>query len=458
MRKVKIKNSDAWLSNEEFGKIYGRTKNIGAITLGCKVNQYETEAMIESFENNKYNIVEYNEFAEIYIINTCTVTNIGDRKSRQIIRRALDINPDAFIAVVGCYSQIAPQKVMDMEGVSLVVGTSERANIVKLVEDTIAKNQKTNRVKDIMDIKEFEEMSVKGYKNKTRAFVKIQEGCEQYCTYCIIPYARGHIRSRKLNSILEEVNGLANNGFKEIVLTGIHVASYGKDLKDVDLLDVIEEVHKCVDIERIRMSSIEPNIITDDFIKKLKKLPKVCRHFHLSLQSGCNETLRRMNRKYTTEEYANVVKNLRQAFSDVAITTDLIVGFPGETKEEFEKTKSFVEQIKFSSIHIFKFSPREGTPAARFENQINPQIKEERSKIINKIALKNEEMYRTQFIGKYMKILYEQNYGKDKNYYEGLTDNYLKVIAKSNEDIRGKILDTILKKAEKDCIKGTIVK
>jgi threonylcarbamoyladenosine tRNA methylthiotransferase MtaB len=265
-------------------------RKVAFYTLGCKVNQYETEAMIESFETAGYQIVSYEEYADVYIINTCTVTNMGDKKSRQITRRALDSNPDAFIAVVGCYAQVSPDKVIGIEGVKLVIGTNDRAKIVELVEYAMEKEEKINLVSDIMEVKEFEEMSIKNYKNRRRAFLKIQEGCDQYCSYCIIPYARGHIRSRKPESILEEVKQLAKNGFKEIVLTGIHVASYGRDLGDTSLIEVIELLHEVKGIERIRMSSIEPKTLNDDFIARIAKLPKICRHFHLSLQSGCDAT------------------------------------------------------------------------------------------------------------------------------------------------------------------------
>lgn len=431
-------------------------KRAAFYTLGCKVNQYETEAMIESFENAGYETVDYTEYADVYIINTCTVTNMGDRKSRQIIRRALDLNPDAFVAVVGCYSQIAPAEVLEIPGVSLVVGTNERSRIVELVEYAMKKEEKLNLVNDIMEVREFEEMSIKNYKSRTRAFLKIQEGCDQYCTYCIIPYARGHIRSRKPESIVAEVKELAENGFKEVVLTGIHVASYGKDLGDTSFIAIIEQVHQVEGIERIRMSSVDPNVMTDEFLGRLKKLPKICRHFHLSLQSGCDETLKRMNRKYTTEEYKRVVGKLREAFDDVAITTDLIVGFPGETEEEFQKTAAFVEEISFSAMHVFKYSPREGTPAAKYKDQVKPQVKEARSKLITSIAKKNEEKFKKSFIDRSMKVLYEQPIDEKGALYEGLTDNYIRVVSESGSDIKGKILETVMLELKEDSLSGKI--
>lgn len=431
-------------------------KKAAFYTLGCKVNQYETEAMTESFENAGYEIVDYSEFADVYIINTCTVTNMGDRKSRQIIRRARENNPEALVAVVGCYSQIAPGEVLEIPEVGLVVGTDERSRMVELVEYAMKKEEKLNMVNDIMKVREFEEMSIKSYKSRTRAFLKIQEGCDQYCTYCIIPYARGHIRSRKPDSIIAEVKELAKNGFREIVLTGIHVASYGRDLGNTSLIDIIEKVHEIDGIQRIRMSSVDPNVMTDDFIERLSYLPKICGHFHLSLQSGCDETLKRMNRKYTTGEYRKTVKKLREVFTDVAITTDLIVGFPGETDEEFQKTVDFIEEIAFSAMHVFKYSQRSGTPAAKYINQIKPQVKDARSKVITAIAEKNEEKFKKTFIGRCKSVLYEHPIHYEQSLFEGLTDNYIRVVSESQEDIRGKIIQTTLMELKEDYMTGSI--
>ena len=431
-------------------------KKAAFYTLGCKVNRYETEAMTESFENAGYEIVDYSEFADVYIINTCTVTNMGDRKSRQIIRRAREKNPEALVAVVGCYSQTAPGEVLEIPEVSLVVGTDERSRMVELVEYAMQKEEKLNMVNDIMKVREFEEMPIKSYKSRTRAFLKIQEGCDQYCTYCIIPYARGHIRSRKPDSIIAEVKELAENGFREIVLTGIHVASYGKDLGNTSLIDIIEKIHEIDGIRRIRMSSVDPNVMTDGFIERLSRLPKICGHFHLSLQSGCDETLKRMNRKYTTGEYRRVVEKLREVFADVAITTDLIVGFPGETEEEFQKTVDFVEEIAFSGMHVFKYSQRSGTPAAKYENQVKPQVKDARSKVITAIAEKNEEKFKKAFIGRSKPVLYEQPFDGQKSLFEGLTDNYIRVVSESQEDIKGKIIETVLMELKEDYMTGSI--
>lgn len=431
-------------------------RKVAFYTLGCKVNQYETEAMIESFETAGYQTVDYEEYADVYIINTCTVTNMGDKKSRQIIRRALDSNPDAFIAVVGCYAQVSPDKVIGIQGVKLVIGTSERAKIVDLVDYAMEKEEQVNMVSDIMEVREFEEMSIKNYKNRRRAFLKIQEGCDQYCSYCIIPYARGHIRSRRPESILEEVKQLAMNGFKEVVLTGIHVASYGRDLEDTSLIDVIELLHGVDGIERIRMSSVEPKTLNDDFIERLTKLPKICRHFHLSLQSGCDATLKRMNRKYSTEEYIRVVNHLREVYPEVAITTDIIVGFPGETEEEFKCTVDFIKMVDFSAMHVFKFSPREGTPAAKYENQVAPNIKEQRSKVITTIAKERKFAFESKFLNTKMDVLFEFMIDPQNNIYEGHTDNYIRVFAASEQNIKGMILPVELKAIKEDYVEGKL--
>ncbi len=427
-------------------------------TLGCKVNQYETEAMVEAFDKKGYKIVEYDNYSDIYIINTCTVTNMGERKSRQIIRRALDYNKDAFIAVVGCYSQIAPQEVSNIEGVQLIVGTDNRAKIVELVEDAIKKNEKINVVSDIMQINKFEELAISQYKNRTRAFIKIQEGCDQYCSYCVIPYARGHVRSRSKESIMEEVKTVAKNGYSEVVLTGIHIGSYGKDLDGTRLIDIIESIHEVERIERIRMSSLEPNTLDKSFVNRLSKLNKICEHFHLSMQSGCDETLKRMNRKYTVGEFRDVVKNLRNTFLEVGITTDIIVGFPGETEEEFNKTYEFVDEIGFSAMHVFKYSPRKGTPAANFKNQVNNKVKEKRSKLILDLAKKNEERFIKGFLNKSFNVLFEQELKKEKGLYEGLTHNYIRVIVESPIDISGKILNVVLKEVKDGYAIGKLLK
>ncbi|WP_432664585.1 tRNA (N(6)-L-threonylcarbamoyladenosine(37)-C(2))-methylthiotransferase MtaB [Wukongibacter baidiensis] len=432
-------------------------KKVAFYTLGCKVNQYDTEAMIEIFEKKDYEVVENDEVADVYVINTCTVTNLGDRKSRQFIRRSKKKNPDSIIVVVGCYAQTASEEVMNIEGVNLVLGTNERNKIAELVE-SIKMNEKINYVDNIMEVKEFEELSIEKVMGKTRAFLKIQEGCNQYCSYCIIPYARGPIRSRKLENIISEVKRLSGNGFKEIVLTGIHIASYGKDLEDVSLIDVIKEVHKVEGIERIRLSSVEPNLLSDDFIREIKTLPKFCEHLHMSLQSGADETLKRMNRKYDTAGYRKIVEKLRREIPDIAITTDIIVGFPGETEEEFNNTFDFVKEMAFSQIHVFKYSPRKGTPAAKFVDQVPGDIKSIRSEKM--ITLGNELMdsYRSRFVDKELDVLFENHYGDDKNMIEGLTENYIRVAASGEENYIGKIIKTKITKLDTDIMTGEIMK
>ena len=344
-------------------------KKVAFYTLGCKVNQYETEAMLEMFEKDGYEQVGSEDYADVYVINTCTVTHMSDRKSRQYIRRMKKKNPNAIIAVVGCYSQVSPEEILEIEEVNLVMGTNERRTIVdeiKKLED-IEGAKKASTVDDIMKVRAFEKIEISQSNGRTRAFMKIQDGCDRFCTYCIIPYARGgKVRSRDMESIVNEAKTLAENGYEEVVLTGIHVASYGKDLREekVSLLDVIKKINEIDGIKRIRTSSVEPILFTDEFVNKVSKMEKVMPHYHLSLQSGCDETLKRMNRRYTTEEYKTIVDKLRKEIPNVAITTDVIVGFPGETEEEFEQTYNFLKDIELSQMHIFKYSPRKGTKAA----------------------------------------------------------------------------------------------
>ncbi|WP_425446117.1 tRNA (N(6)-L-threonylcarbamoyladenosine(37)-C(2))-methylthiotransferase MtaB [Dethiothermospora halolimnae] len=432
-------------------------KTVAFNTLGCKVNQYETEAMMEIFEKRRYKIVNTSDKADVYVINTCTVTNLGDRKSRQFIRRSKKKNPEAIIAVVGCYAQISSDEVLDIPEVDVIVGTNNRNKIVDLCEEAKEKNKRINVVKSIMDVKEFEDLSIAEIKGKTRASLKIQEGCNRYCSYCIIPYARGPIRSRDLDKILDEVRRIADNGFKEIVLTGIHVASYGKDLGDIRLIDVIEEVHKIEGIERIRLSSIEPTIITDEFMERLVKLPKVCDHFHLSLQSGSDTVLERMNRKYTTSQYKSIVEKIRKYMDNVAITTDIIVGFPGETDKEFNETYEFVKDIGFSKIHVFKYSKRQGTPAAKFKNQVNGNVKNDRSKKLIDLGDNLTKNFNSKFIGKKVGVLFENRYNKESNYIIGHTTNYITVLAESENDFEGEIIQVEIKDIKEDGLLGEII-
>lgn len=431
-------------------------KKVAFHTLGCKVNQYETEAMEELFTKNSYDIVKSDEVADIYVINTCTVTNLSDRKSRQFIRRAKKINKNSTIAVVGCYSQVSPDEVSAIEGVDVVIGTTDRDRIVELCEKAREKDEKINIVRNIKTQKEFETININDIKSKTRAYIKIQDGCNQFCSYCIIPYARGPIRSRKLGDIINEIEKLSKVGFKEVVLTGIHVSSYGKDKGGVPLTSLLEQVSKVSGIERIRLSSIEPTLITSEFMEIIMGMEKVCDHFHLSLQSGSDTVLERMNRKYTAEEYKNIVKCIREHMPNAGITTDIIVGFPGETEEEFKETYDFIKEIGFSRIHVFKYSPREGTPAAKDKNQVDGNIKNNRSeKLIN---LGDELMgkFHSKFIGATLNVLFEEESKNEIGFIDGYTTNYIRVKSKMNSNLTGEIADVKIESMEHDILIGKI--
>lgn len=412
-------------------------KSVAFLTLGCRVNQYETEAIAEAFINEGYRMVDFEEKADVYVINTCTVTSIGDKKSRQMIRKAKKKNPQAVVVVAGCYSQVAPGEVAAIEGVDIIVGTSGKSQIPDLVKEYLESGSQINHVQDIMNIKRFEEMEIDEYQDRTRAFLKIQDGCDRYCSYCLIPYARGHIRSRAPEKIIHEVEKLADGGFKEIILSGIHVASYGKDIGGITLTDVIEKISAIDGIERIRIGSIDPTFFDENTVNRLGKVKKLCPHFHLSLQSGCNETLKRMNRHYTTDEYKAIVEDLRRTIPDVSITTDIIVGFPGETDEEFETTYSFLKEIALSKMHVFKFSPRKGTRAAQMDNQVDPVVKEKRSHRVIELDRYLENNFISSFIGRNMKVLFEET--KD-GYAYGYTENYVRVRVPSDEELIGKIM------------------
>ena len=431
-------------------------KKVAFYTLGCKVNQYETEAMLELFEKEGYEKAETEDYADVYVINTCTVTHMSDRKSRQYIRRMKKKNPDAIIAVVGCYSQVSPEEILSIDEVNLVMGTNDRKKIVEEVKKIDA-SRKVSTVDDIMKVKAFEEIEINKTNGKTRAFMKIQDGCDRYCSYCIIPYARGRVRSRDLESIVKEVENLASNGYKEVVLTGIHVASYGKDIKDSDikLLDVIKQINDIEGIERIRLSSVEPILFTDEFVEAVSTMDKVCPHYHLSLQSGCDETLKRMKRRYTTEEYKAIVDRLRAAIPNVSITTDVIVGFPGETNEEFDKTYEFLKDIELTHMHVFKYSPRKGTTAATMENQVDPSTKHDRSEKLLQLNEENFNKFGQKMLDKEFNVLFEQKVGDNK--YEGLTENYVKVIVESDNDISEQILKVKIKDVKNEFLEGILV-
>ena len=411
---------------------------VAFITLGCKVNQYETNAMAQQFIEKGYKIVEHTEKADIYIVNTCTVTNMSDRKSRQMLRREKELNKDAIIVACGCYAQTAKEELEQMEEIDLVLGNKEKKDIVKYVEKYIESKIPEIKTEDVMQQKEFIEFGDVIFTEKTRAVIKIQDGCDRFCSYCIIPYARGRVRSRKPEHVISEITEIAKNGIKEVVITGIHIASYGKDFNNgYKLIDLLEEINTIKGIERIRLGSIEPLIITEEFVERLKKLEKVCHQFHLSLQSGCDETLKRMNRRYTTEQFKEIAHLLRKNFSDAILTTDIIVGFPGESEEEFKTTYKFLEEIKFYKMHIFKYSPRKGTKAEKMENQIDGNKKEERSKKLIELSNKNEREYNQKYIGQDVEVLFEE----EKNgVWQGHTKNYILAHYKTSENVENQII------------------
>ncbi len=426
-------------------------------TLGCRVNVYESEAMIEKFIKDGYEITNFEEFSDVYVINTCTVTNMGDKKSRQMISRARRKNPEAIIAVVGCYSQIASDEISKIEGVDVVLGTRNKGDIVYYVNRAREEKKQFVEVSDVLRNKNFEELDIEEYQDKTRAFLKIQDGCNKFCSYCLIPFARGAVCSKDPEKLLKEVHELAQNGFKEIILSGVHTASYGVDLEgDWSLVKVLEEINKVEGIERIRIGSIDPTFFSEGVIEKITTLEKMCPHFHLSLQSGCDATLKRMNRHYTTEDYKTVVKNLRKYISDVSITTDIIAGFPGESERDFNETYKFLSEIKLSKMHIFKYSPRKGTKAAEMMLQVDGNIKEQRSEALITLAEKLENEFMNKFIGCTMNVLYEEESKDLSNHYVGYTPNYIKVITKSDENLQGKIVETKLKEVDKGYILGEI--
>ncbi|MCX7694558.1 MAG: tRNA (N(6)-L-threonylcarbamoyladenosine(37)-C(2))-methylthiotransferase MtaB [Caloramator sp.] len=429
-------------------------KKVAFYTLGCRVNQYETEAMAEIFEKNGYEVVDFEDFSDIYVINTCTVTSIGDKKSRQMIRRAKKNNKDAIVIAVGCYAQVAPDEVSKIEDVDIIIGTDNKSKILDYIDEFNQTKKKLNKVKNIMTVREFEEMEIDHYQDKTRAFLKIQDGCDRFCSYCLIPYARGPVRSKKFETIIEEVNKLVDNGYKEIILSGIHVASYGKDIGNVTLVDVIERLNEIKGLERIRIGSVEPSFFNIDNIKRLAKCEKLCEHFHLSLQSGCNETLKRMNRHYTTDEYKEAVVNLREYFKDVSVTTDVIVGFPGETAEEFKKTYEFLQEIKLNKLHVFKYSPRRGTKAAEFKETVDNEEKEKRSKLLIELSDNCEKEFNKKFIGRIMDVLIEE---KREEFYYGYTRNYIKVEVSSEKNIEGEIINTKILDVNNDILVGEMV-
>lgn len=410
--------------------------------LGCKVNAYETEAMQHLLEEAGYEIVPFTQKADVYVINTCSVTNMADRKSRQMLHKAKKNNPDSIVVAAGCYVQTSEKEVLNDLSVDIVIGNDRKHDLVRLLEE-YSMDSVNDTVDDINDGKhDFEELFIDQTKEHTRAFIKVQDGCNQFCSYCIIPYARGRVRSRRFENVIAEVERLAANGFKEVVLTGIHLSSYGVDFEEATgLLELIQAVNAVKGIERIRLGSLEPKIVTEHFASELSKLDKICPHFHLSLQSGCDATLKRMNRKYTTKEYERGCELLRKYFVHPAITTDVIVGFPGETEEEFEQTKAYLEHIHFYEMHIFKYSKRKGTRAAVMPDQIDEQVKAARSEKLIALGHDMSKEFRKFYIGKNEEVLFEEKAViGDKEYFVGYTKEYVKVAKETAENLENQIV------------------
>lgn len=412
--------------------------------LGCKVNAYETEAMQELLENNGYEIVPFQEGADIYIINTCTVTNMADRKSRQMIHRARKMNPEAVIVAAGCYVQTGESgKELDPD-IDIVIGNNQKQDLIRLLEEYENGKSEAVELLDINHVSEYENLHLSKTGEHTRAYIKVQDGCNQFCSYCIIPYVRGRIRSRKAEDVAEEIRGLVGLGYQEVVLTGIHLSSYGMEMEEkTSLLNLICQVHEIEGLKRIRLGSLEPRIITDEFAQTLASLDKICPHFHLSMQSGCDATLARMNRKYTSEEYYAKCQILRKYFEHPALTTDVIVGFPGETEQEFETTKKFIEKVDFYETHVFKYSKREGTLAAKMPDQVPEQVKTLRSEQLIEISKRHQRTFESWYQGKKVEVLVEKrSEEKGESYWIGHTREYLKIALEGEENLQNKIVMT----------------
>ena len=402
-------------------------KSVAFCTLGCKVNQYETDAMEELFQKSGYAIRDFHEAADVYVINTCTVTNMADRKSRQMLHRARKKNPDAVIVAAGCYVQASAETIEADTAIDLIVGNNRKGQIVDMVEEFMERHNRAVNLIDINHTSDYETLGITRVSEHTRAYIKIQDGCNQFCSYCIIPYARGRVRSRKAEEIIAEVSGLAAAGYKEIVLTGIHISSYGTDFGNIGLADLVERLAAVKGIERIRFGSLEPGIVTEEFVRRLTRIPQICPHFHLSLQSGCGETLKRMNRHYTPEDYKQRCELLRKYFDRPAFTTDVIVGFPGETDEEFEATEKFLEEIHFAEMHVFKYSPRKGTRAAKMPDQVNETVKTQRSARLLALGEKMSEDYRKLCEKKVLEVLAEEPVSVDgETFWTGHSREYIK--------------------------------
>ena len=415
-------------------------KKVALHNLGCKVNAYETEAMQEMLEHAGYEIVPFQEGADIYVINTCTVTNIADRKSRQMLHRARKMNPDAVVVAAGCYVQAQAEKQVIDPCIDIVLGNNKKQDLLTALQAYEEAHGDLREVIDINHTKEYENLHLTKQGEHTRAYIKVQDGCNQFCSYCIIPYARGRVRSRKVEDILEEIVNLTKHGCQEFVITGIHVTSYGKDLGDITLIDLLEEIAQIDGVKRIRLGSLEPGFITKDTLDRLSKIESFCPHFHLSLQSGCDSVLKRMNRKYTTQDIREKCKAIREHFEYPALTTDIIVGFPGETDEEFEQTREFLEEINLYEMHIFKYSIRKGTRAADMKPQIDDQIKAKRSNILLEMSKQHQKAFETKQLGMVKEVLIEEKmHGKD-HYYTGHTKEYMKVALYSEEPLENKII------------------
>lgn len=426
-------------------------KTVAFHTLGCKVNTYESNAMLKIFQDAGYQEVDFKEVADVYVINTCTVTNTGDSKSRQMIRKAIRKNPEAVVCAVGCYSQVAPEDIEQIEGIGVVLGTQYRKEIVDLVEEYQKTNQKIVKVDSVKNLRKFEDLNIDRFKN-TRAFLKIQDGCNNFCTYCIIPYARGRVRSRKPESVLKQAELLVSRGYVEIVLTGIHTAGYGEDLENYSFYDLLVDLVKIKGLKRLRISSIETSQITDEIIDLIGSNDIIVDHLHVPLQSGCDATLKRMNRKYTTEQYLEKINKIRSYLPNIAFTTDVIVGFPGETDEEFQATYDFIKKVNYSQLHVFPYSPRKNTPAAKMKDQINDQVKHQRVERLLELSKQLNYDFAMKQIDKTLKVLFEKRSG---DYLIGHASDYLQVKVKTNENLIGEIVNIKIEKYS-DMLEGSI--
>ncbi|WP_454307866.1 tRNA (N(6)-L-threonylcarbamoyladenosine(37)-C(2))-methylthiotransferase MtaB [Staphylococcus pasteuri] len=426
-------------------------------TLGCKVNHYETEAIWQLFKEADYERVDFETNADVFVINTCTVTNTGDKKSRQIIRRAIRKNPDAVVCVTGCYAQTSSAEIMEIPGVDVVVGTQDRHKLLDYIDEFQKERQPINGVGNIMKNRKYEELDVPYFTDRTRASLKIQEGCNNFCTFCIIPWARGLMRSRDHEKVVEQATTLVNSGYKEIVLTGIHTGGYGQDLKNYNLAQLLRDLDQVDGLERIRISSIEASQLTDEVISVLESSNKIVRHLHVPLQSGSDTVLKRMRRKYTMEHFSERITKLHQALPDVAITSDVIVGFPGETEEEFQETYDFIVKHKFSELHVFPYSSRIGTPAARMDDQIDEEIKNERVHKLIELSNQLAKEYASKFEDEVLEVIPEES-GETPNTLVGYADNYMKVEFEGNEDLIGQIVKVKIQKANYPINKGKAIR